>query len=113
MPKLRQLPSLLDYGDTRTVRLPPKVKDPVYSSPEFRAWRNIIIAGAGYRCEAVDPYGHRCIRATPPYRMYADHVTELRDGGSLLDPANGQCLCRSHHEIKTIAARKLRLQKHS
>jgi hypothetical protein len=36
--------------------------------------------------------------------VYADHIVELRDGGSLTDPSNGQCLCRSHHEIKTPKA---------
>jgi hypothetical protein len=37
--------------------------------------------------------------------MYADHVTELKDGGALLDLSNGRCLCASHHELKTLAMR--------
>jgi hypothetical protein len=42
--------------------------------------------------------------------MYADHIVELRDGGALLDLNNGQCLCGSHHEIKTMTARAHRLK---
>ena len=110
MPKLRSLPPLLAYADLRAVRLPPKVKEPIYNSPAFRAWRAIVIDRAGGQCQAIDHRGHRCINATPGKQMYADHITELRDGGLPFDPANGQCLCKSHHEIKTIAAKKHRLQ---
>ncbi len=35
---------------------------------------------------------------------------ELKDNGSLLDINNGQCLCSSHHQIKTIDARIRRLK---
>jgi 5-methylcytosine-specific restriction enzyme A len=97
--------------DTRTVKLPPKQLDPVYNTPEFKAWARQVVARAGHRCEAVDQHGHRCSRAAPEHRIYADHVRELRDGGSLLDLANGQALCRSHHEFKTIAARTRRLMR--
>lgn len=109
MPKLRSLPPLVRYRATNPVRLPPKIKDPIYTSPDFRAWRAYVVARAGGRCEAVDHHGHRCSRTTPEHRMYADHILELKDGGSPFDPNNGQCLCRSHHEIKTIAARARRL----
>jgi 5-methylcytosine-specific restriction enzyme A len=109
MPKLRSLPSLVRVGDTRTVKLLP-IRDDIYNSPEFRAWRAMVVGRAGGRCEAL-VNGYRCTRATPDHRMYADHIVELRDGGSLTDPSNGQCLCKSHHEIKTAAARKRRLQR--
>src|SRR5262245_62963590 len=56
-------------------------------------------------CEATDNYGNRCPKAEPHHRMYADHIIELRDGGSLLDLSNGQCLCGSHHELKSAAVR--------
>lgn len=94
--------------DTRTTRLSPKVKDAVYTTPEFRAWRAQVMARAGARCEAVDDHGHRCTKASPDHRMYADHIIELRDGGAVHDVNNGRCLCRSHHELKTIAARMRR-----
>ena len=105
MPKLRSLPSLVRAVDTRTVRLPPKVKAEVYTTPQYRAWRAQVVARAGGRCEYRDHHGHRCSRAQPEHRMYADHIVELRDGGALLDLNNGQALCASHHELKTLQAR--------
>jgi hypothetical protein len=96
--------------DTRTTPLPPKQKDPVYNTPEFRAWRAVVVHRAGGRCEAVDAFGLRCTKAEPEHRMYADHRIELRDGGALLDINNGQCLCASHHELKTYAARAQRMR---
>jgi 5-methylcytosine-specific restriction protein A len=104
MAKLRTLAPLVRALNTRTTRLPPKQKDPIYNTPDFQAWRAQVVARAGGQCEAIDN-GRRCGRAQPDHRMYADHVVELRDGGALLDLDNGQCLCASHHEIKTIAAR--------
>jgi 5-methylcytosine-specific restriction enzyme A len=110
MPKLRSLAPLVRTFDTRTTRLPPRQKmDPVYSTPEFQAWRAHVVQRAGYRCEAID-HGHRCSKARPEHRMYADHIVELRDGGAPFDLNNGRCLCASHHEIKTVAARARRLR---
>jgi 5-methylcytosine-specific restriction protein A len=40
--------------------------------------------------------------------MFADHIVEIKDGGALLDLRNGQCLCGSHHEIKTAQAKRFR-----
>jgi hypothetical protein len=37
--------------------------------------------------------------------MFADHIVELRDGGSRTDPLNGQCLCGKHHSLKTYRAK--------
>src|SRR5262249_27197298 len=107
MSKLRSLPSLVQVADTRTTRLPPRRTDPIYNTPEFIHWRAMGIDRGGGQCEAI-VNGQRCTKAKPQHRVYADHIVELRDGGSLTDPNNGQCLCRSHHEIKTLAARKLR-----
>jgi 5-methylcytosine-specific restriction enzyme A len=104
-PRLRSLPSLVRAVDTSTTPLPPKVKDEVYTTPAFQRWRAQVVARAGGRCEYQDHHGHRCSKAAPEHRMYADHIIELRDGGSLLDLSNGQCLCSSHHQIKTMAAR--------
>ena len=107
MPKLRSLAPLVRTLDTSTTRLPPKQMDPVYNTPEFVRWHAMVIDRAGGQCEAIEN-GQRCTRAKPQHRVYADHIVELRDGGSLTDPNNGQCLCKSHHELKTIAARKQR-----
>jgi hypothetical protein len=107
--KLRSLGSKVQTTDTRTVALPPKIKDDVYTTAQYQAWRAMVLRRAGYRCEAIDQHGHRCTRARPEHRLYADHVVELKDNGSLLDINNGQCLCASHHQVKTVA---VRIQRH-
>src|SRR5262245_6849043 len=105
MPKLRSLPSLVRTVDTRTVTLPPKQKDPIYDTPQYHAWRRYVIGRAGGRCEAKDTHGHRCTRAWPEHRVYADHIVELHDRGQAFDITNGQCLCGMHHTLKTMKAR--------
>jgi hypothetical protein len=107
--KLRTAPSRLAAADSRKLKPPPKTADPHYQSPEHIAWRNEVIRRAGGRCEAIDA-GRRCERRRPQHRMFADHIVEKRDGGDLLDPANGRCLCGSHHTTKTLAARAQRLR---
>jgi hypothetical protein len=98
-------------GASRPQRLKPpaKVADPLYQSPEHRAWAAKVISRAGGRCEAIDARGIRCTKAAPRHRMFADHVDEVRDGGARFDPDNGQCLCGSHHSAKTALARAARL----
>jgi len=112
MPRLRSLAPLVRTLNTSTTRLPPRQMDPVYNTPEFQAWRAQVVERAGYRCEAIDN-GHRCSKARPDHRLYADHIIELRDGGQPFDLNNGRCLCASHHEIKTIEARARRLKSSS
>ena len=94
----------------RTTPLPPKVKDAVYTTPQYHAWRNAVVRRAGARCEYHDHHGHRCTKAQPEHRMFADHIVEIKDGGSILDVTNGQCLCYSHHTIKTNEVKKNRYQ---
>ena len=106
--KLRSLSPMVRATDTRIVALPPKVKDPIYNSPEFQMWRATVKQRAGYRCQYRDSHGNRCAKTSPEHRLYADHIVELRDGGSLIDPSNGQCLCASHHQDKTLSARVTR-----
>jgi len=109
MPKLRSLAPLVRTTNTATTPHPPKVKAEVYTTPQFRAWRAAVVARAGHRCEAM-VLGHRCTKAQPDHRMYADHIIEISDGGSVLDINNGRCLCGSHHQIKTVQARIHRLK---
>jgi 5-methylcytosine-specific restriction enzyme A len=108
--KLRSLGPQVRATDTSTTPLPPKQKDPVYTTAQYALWRTMVVDRAGGRCEAIDHHGHRCTKARPEHRVYADHIKELRDGGSLLDINNGQCLCASHHEVKTLAVRMRRHQ---
>lgn len=90
--------------DPRRVKPPPKVADSIYSTPEYRQWRAIVIARAGGKCQ--DP---TCkARHWPGQRLFADHIVELRDGGAPFDPANGQALCGSADTRKTTAVRAAR-----
>ena len=79
-----------------------------YNTPAYRAWRYLVVHRAAGRCEAVDR-GMRCTKAMPDYRMYADHIIELQDGGAPLDLDNGQCLCAMHHIRKTQETQTQRL----
>jgi len=107
MAKLRSLPFPVAAKITSLVTLPPKVKAPIYNSPEFRRWRAAVLAMANGQCQAIID-GYRCTNATPNHRMYADHIIELTDGGAPFDIRNGQCLCYPCHVFKTLAARKQR-----
>lgn len=93
--------------DTRTVQPMKKQADPELLTAEHRNWAEEVKRRAGYQCEWIDD-GTRCqVRA--PSRLFADHRIERRDGGAALDPANGRCLCGSHHTRKTAAARAARM----
>lgn len=105
---LKKLRPFIKTIDARAVKAERKWTDPFYLSPEYRAWREQVIARAGRRCQAIDG-GFRCRKAEPTHRMFADHIRERNDGGDPLDPRNGQCLCGSHHSMKTAKARADRL----
>ena len=70
---------------TRTTKAATRQMDPVYSTPDFQA---LACSGgsqrAGTGARLVD-HGHRCTKARPEHRMYADHIVELRDGGAPFD----------------------------
>lgn len=97
----------LGTASTRRVAVPPKTVAPLYQTPEYRQWREAVIARAERRCEAVVD-GKRCWKREPHNRMFADHKIELRDGGAPFDVDNGQCLCGAHHTAKTAQARAAR-----
>lgn len=102
---LRKLPPLIKSKiATGVVSRSPKRADPIYHLPEHRAWRDAVIEQAGHRCEAMDN-GRRCTKAAPNHRLFADHIVEVSDGGARYNLANGQCLCGSHHTIKTNQAK--------
>lgn len=99
--RFESLPQRLATLDTRIGTAPPKEADPYYRSAEHMAWRAAVIRRAQARCEWPG-----CGRAAG--RMFADHIVELRDGGSANDPANGQCLCGAHHSLKSNQERAKR-----
>lgn len=109
---MRKIGSLITRRvDARAIKPEAKKADPFYLTPEYRVWREAVIAKAGRRCEGIDQRtGRRCTKAEPRNRMFADHVIEVSDGGARYDPANGRCLCGSHHTLKTVQARAARLR---
>jgi 5-methylcytosine-specific restriction enzyme A len=105
--RLGSLPPRIAQADTRRLKPPPKRADPELLTEQYRVWRTEVLRRAGYRCQAVEN-GLRCTKAAPRHRMFADHTIERADGGALLDPSNGQCLCGAHHSLKTVAERTKR-----
>lgn len=99
--KLATLRPRIATLDARAVKPPPKTADPIYHTAEYTAWREQVIERAGGVCQSPG-----CGRQER--RMFADHIVEVRDGGAKHDPANGQCLCGSHHTRKTAEARARR-----
>lgn len=83
----------------------PKVADPIYNTPAWRALIAGIIRVRGRKCEdrACTMPGRTGIR------VFGDHIRELQDGGALLDPNNVMLRCGSCHTRKTIAERAKRL----
>ncbi|MCA0032739.1 HNH endonuclease signature motif containing protein [Mesorhizobium sp. B263B2A] len=93
--------------DLRSAKPIAKKADAELLTPEHRAWRTAVLQRAGYRCQAIED-GKRC-HVSAPARLFADHIVERKDGGAPLDPRNGQCLCGSHHTLKTHAERVKRM----
>lgn len=107
MARVTTIGSLVPRGDGRTVKPEPKRVDPHYTSDAHKSWRDEVVRRAGARCERIDN-GVRCTKAAPQHRMFANHVIERRDGGNPYDPANGECLCGSHHTKFTMQQRAKR-----
>lgn len=77
------------------VRAMPKVADPFYLSPEWRALMRRIKKERGAHCEHCGAGG----------RIIGDHVVEIKDGGERLDPRNVRLMCMPCHNRKTAKAR--------
>lgn len=95
------------YGWNQNVKRSAKKADPHYKTKAHIKWRAAVLEAATFQCEARNAQGKRCQKAAP-HRLFADHIVERSDGGAPFDPANGQCLCGSHHTRKTRAARAAR-----
>lgn len=107
MAKITMITSGIRTMDSRTAKVPAKRADDELQTAAYREWSHGVKQRAGWRCEWVEG-GRRC-QVKRPNRLFADHIVERRDGGALLDPDNGMCLCGSHHTRKTVAARAERL----
>lgn len=104
MAPLKAVGPRLKTLDTRTCRPPPKQADAELLTPEHRAWALEVKTRARWRCEDCGARGGK-----GGVRLYADHIKERKDGGALLDPANGRCRCPPCHQRKTAAERARRL----
>ena len=98
---LRMMRPRLATADIGCIKAAPKVADPFYSTPEYRAWALDVKRRAGWRCQDC---------GAKHVRLYADHVLERRDRPDLeLDPNNGRCRCGRCHTTKTAVERARRL----
>lgn len=104
--RLSTLSPRISTLDTRTVRPLPKQADAELQTEAHKAWRLQVLNRAGWKCEACGKHGGKGHGAV---RLFADHIIERRDGGALLDPANGRCLCGSCHSTKTAKERAKRM----
>lgn len=98
---MKMLKPALRAADTRIVKPAPKQVDPIYSTADYRRWREAILARAGGRCQDTackDP-------TRAGMTLFADHIIELKDGGAPFDLANGMARCGSCHTSKTLRAR--------
>ncbi len=105
MAKVRMLRPSIPTMDARIAKPPPKEADPHYQTPEHREWRLAVMRRAKWRCQ------HPGCSVSYPDRLFADHIVELRDGGTPFDPENGQALCGAHHSKKTAQARAERAKR--
>jgi 5-methylcytosine-specific restriction protein A len=106
--KLPIFKTKLTRFDTRRLKPPNKVADPYYVTPQHKEWRRSVMVLAGWQCQWMED-GRRCQASSARGdRLFADHITERKDGGHDLGP--GMCLCGSHHTMKTMKARGARAQ---
>ncbi len=96
---MRMLKPTLRAVDRRSLKPPPKVAEPFYSSAEWIKVRDEERAAAKGICRRPG-CGKR--------GFIVDHIVEIKDGGAKLDRRNVELLCSSHHGIKTAEARAKR-----
>jgi 5-methylcytosine-specific restriction endonuclease McrA len=102
MARLTTLKPVLKAAEFRTVIPLKKAPDPELTTEAHRKWRGAVLRRANFACE-------KCGADGKTNRLFADHIKERRDGGALLDPANGMALCSSCHAKKTAQARARRM----
>ena len=102
MARLGVLGPRIAAGEYRTIKPPPKVVAPFYSSPEWRALMAKILRARGRKCEDTE---HDPSKPRMGVRIFGDHIKEIRDGGAPLDPANVMLRCAPCHMAKTARER--------
>lgn len=102
--RLTMQPPLIRNMAPPIARIPPKVVDSFYSSPEWRALMSRILKERGRGCE-----DRSCSAPHAPGVRYGDHIREIRDGGAKLDPRNVMVMCATCHGRKTARARAARM----
>lgn len=107
MARLGTLKPKVRVAEFRTVLPRPKKAAPELKTPTHEAWRKAVLDRDGWRCRGCGVQGGR-----GGVRLFADHIVERQDGGSLSDVNNGQALCGSCHTKKTAAARARRIHEH-
>lgn len=98
MARLTMIGSRIAKLSGKSIPMPPKQRAAIYATDEHTAWAKAIRDRAQGRCDKCGREGAR---------LYADHIVELKDGGTY-DLMNGQALCGSCHTAKTLAARRKR-----
>lgn len=101
-PRLRTAAPSIPVANLSLVPSAPKLADPFYLSPGWRALVNRLIAERGRRCEEKTCGRTNC-------RIFGDHIVELKDGGAPLDARNVRLLCQACHTAKTNRARAARM----
>lgn len=79
-----------------------------YRTTEHRAWSDAVKARDNYTCQECGARKGETDRKGRTVILVADHIVEIRDGGSATSPQNGRCLCLSCHGIKTGKERQRR-----
>lgn len=119
MVRIPTLKSRIPTLDTRTAKPLPKKADSFLHTSEWEKARDAaLLRDGGHRERIPGTNKERVVGAhcTVPgcgrveRRMFVDHIKERKDGGALLDLANLQTLCGSHHTTKTLAVRSDRMK---
>lgn len=80
------------------VKMPPKIADSLYTSPE---WRRLV-------ADIKRERGRFCERCGGTHRVLGDHIVEVKDGGAQFDRSNIELLCQACHNRKTAQQRARR-----
>ncbi len=87
MTRLQRMPDRLGAVPSRLAGSVKPV-DPFYHSAEWRALASSCKRARAFRCE-----GCGADHSATVWKLRADHITAIKDGGEPLDPLNVQVLC--------------------